>query len=160
MTEPIHVTDAAAHLRQLDEVAHRLAHAARRAGAAPRAGADRARRRPGRCRRPGLQGVGPAHQPGRGDPRELAGPADRDVLRARVEPGPARDQTVCARRNRQPGDRRPGLHDGQHGNRNRPGLRPTHRPARQAGWLEGETLHGSLWRAGLPRTMRPEAAVH
>jgi hydroxymethylglutaryl-CoA lyase len=27
-----------------------------------------------------------------------------------------------------------------------------------AGWLEGETLHGSLWRAGLPRTMRPEAA--
>jgi hydroxymethylglutaryl-CoA lyase len=27
-----------------------------------------------------------------------------------------------------------------------------------AGWLEGETLHGSLWRAGLPKTMRPEAA--
>ena len=25
-----------------------------------------------------------------------------------------------------------------------------------AGWLEGETLHGSLWRAGLPRTMRAE----
>jgi hydroxymethylglutaryl-CoA lyase len=25
-----------------------------------------------------------------------------------------------------------------------------------AGWLEGETLHGSLWRAGLPRTMRRE----
>ncbi|MBA2675058.1 hydroxymethylglutaryl-CoA lyase [Ramlibacter sp.] len=25
-----------------------------------------------------------------------------------------------------------------------------------AGWLEGETLHGSLWRAGLPRTMRPQ----
>ncbi|MGZ5182426.1 MAG: hydroxymethylglutaryl-CoA lyase [Ramlibacter sp.] len=25
-----------------------------------------------------------------------------------------------------------------------------------AGWLEGETLHGSLWRAGLPRTMRGE----
>ncbi len=24
-----------------------------------------------------------------------------------------------------------------------------------AGWLEGETLHGSLWRSGLPRTMRP-----
>jgi hydroxymethylglutaryl-CoA lyase len=24
-----------------------------------------------------------------------------------------------------------------------------------AGWLEGETLHGTLWRAGLPRTMRP-----
>ena len=24
------------------------------------------------------------------------------------------------------------------------------------GWLEGETLHGSLWRAGLPKTMRPE----
>jgi len=23
-----------------------------------------------------------------------------------------------------------------------------------AGWLEGETLHGSLWRAGLPKTMR------
>ncbi|MES2937217.1 MAG: hydroxymethylglutaryl-CoA lyase [Pseudomonadota bacterium] len=28
---------------------------------------------------------------------------------------------------------------------------------RLAGWLEGETLHGSLWRAGLPRTMRREA---
>jgi hydroxymethylglutaryl-CoA lyase len=26
-----------------------------------------------------------------------------------------------------------------------------------AGWLEGEALHGSLWRAGLPRTMRHEA---
>jgi len=26
--------------------------------------------------------------------------------------------------------------------------------ARLAHWLEGETLHGSLWRAGLPRTMR------
>ena len=24
-----------------------------------------------------------------------------------------------------------------------------------AGWLAGETLHGTLWRAGLPRTMRP-----
>jgi hydroxymethylglutaryl-CoA lyase len=29
-----------------------------------------------------------------------------------------------------------------------------------AGWLEGETLHGSLWRAGLPKTMLREAAVH
>jgi hydroxymethylglutaryl-CoA lyase len=28
-----------------------------------------------------------------------------------------------------------------------------------AGWLEGETLHGSLWRAGLPKTMRPAAAI-
>jgi hydroxymethylglutaryl-CoA lyase len=27
-----------------------------------------------------------------------------------------------------------------------------------ARWLEGETLHGSIWRAGLPRTMRKEAA--
>ena len=27
-----------------------------------------------------------------------------------------------------------------------------------AGWLEGETLHGTLWRAGLPRTMRVGAA--
>ncbi|MEP6773467.1 MAG: hydroxymethylglutaryl-CoA lyase [Polaromonas sp.] len=26
---------------------------------------------------------------------------------------------------------------------------------RVAGWLEGETLHGTLWRAGLPKTMRP-----
>lgn len=30
--------------------------------------------------------------------------------------------------------------------------------ARLARWLEGETLHGTLWRAGLPRTMQPEAA--
>lgn len=28
---------------------------------------------------------------------------------------------------------------------------------RLAGWLDGETLHGSLWRAGLPRTMRMAA---
>ena len=27
-----------------------------------------------------------------------------------------------------------------------------------AGWLEGETLHGTLWRAGLPKTMRAGAA--
>lgn len=31
--------------------------------------------------------------------------------------------------------------------------------ARLAQWLEGETLHGTLWRAGLPRTMRPDAAM-
>jgi hydroxymethylglutaryl-CoA lyase len=30
--------------------------------------------------------------------------------------------------------------------------------AQVAQWLDGETLHGTLWRAGLPRTMRPEAA--
>lgn len=29
---------------------------------------------------------------------------------------------------------------------------------RVAGWLEGETLHGTLWRAGLPKTMRASAA--
>jgi hydroxymethylglutaryl-CoA lyase len=29
---------------------------------------------------------------------------------------------------------------------------------RVAGWLEGETLHGTLWRAGLPKTMRISAA--
>ncbi len=29
--------------------------------------------------------------------------------------------------------------------------------ARLASWLEGETLHGTLWRAGLPKTMRPPA---
>ena len=28
-----------------------------------------------------------------------------------------------------------------------------------AGWLEGESLHGTLWRAGLPKTMRPAAAT-
>ena len=28
-----------------------------------------------------------------------------------------------------------------------------------ARWLQGETLHGTLWRAGLPRTMREEAAA-
>jgi hydroxymethylglutaryl-CoA lyase len=30
---------------------------------------------------------------------------------------------------------------------------------RVAGWLDGETLHGTLWRAGLPRTMKPTAAT-
>ena len=24
---------------------------------------------------------------------------------------------------------------------------------RVAGWLEGETLHGTLWKAGLPKTL-------
>ncbi len=28
-----------------------------------------------------------------------------------------------------------------------------------AGWLDGETLHGALWRAGLPKTWTAEAAV-
>ncbi|MFL6692926.1 MAG: hydroxymethylglutaryl-CoA lyase [Ramlibacter sp.] len=28
---------------------------------------------------------------------------------------------------------------------------------KMAGWLEGEALHGSLWRAGLPKTMRATA---
>jgi len=28
-----------------------------------------------------------------------------------------------------------------------------------AGWLEGESLHGALWRAGLPKTMRPAATM-
>jgi hydroxymethylglutaryl-CoA lyase len=28
-----------------------------------------------------------------------------------------------------------------------------------AGWLDGETLHGTLWRAGLPKTMRREAPL-
>ena len=27
-----------------------------------------------------------------------------------------------------------------------------------AGWLEGETLHGVLWRAGLPKTTRRRAS--
>jgi hydroxymethylglutaryl-CoA lyase len=31
--------------------------------------------------------------------------------------------------------------------------------ARLARWLEGETLHGTLWRAGLPKTMRPQPAL-
>jgi hydroxymethylglutaryl-CoA lyase len=29
--------------------------------------------------------------------------------------------------------------------------------AKVAGWLDGEALHGALWRAGLPKTMRDEA---
>ena len=29
--------------------------------------------------------------------------------------------------------------------------------AKVAHWLQGETLHGTLWRAGLPKTMRPDA---
>ena len=31
--------------------------------------------------------------------------------------------------------------------------------AKLARWLEGETLHGTLWRAGLPRTMKERAAA-
>jgi hydroxymethylglutaryl-CoA lyase len=30
---------------------------------------------------------------------------------------------------------------------------------RLATWLQGETLHGSLWRAGLPRTMLPSGTA-
>ncbi|RYY83132.1 MAG: hydroxymethylglutaryl-CoA lyase, partial [Comamonadaceae bacterium] len=29
-----------------------------------------------------------------------------------------------------------------------------------AGWLQGEPTHGSVWRAGLPRTMQAREAVH
>jgi hydroxymethylglutaryl-CoA lyase len=29
--------------------------------------------------------------------------------------------------------------------------------AQVAQWLDGETLHGALWRAGLPRTMKETA---
>jgi hydroxymethylglutaryl-CoA lyase len=32
--------------------------------------------------------------------------------------------------------------------------------ARIARWLEGETLHGSVWRAGLPRTMKNQESAH
>jgi hydroxymethylglutaryl-CoA lyase len=31
--------------------------------------------------------------------------------------------------------------------------------ARVAQWLEGETLHGTLWRAGLPKTLEGAAAA-
>ena len=31
---------------------------------------------------------------------------------------------------------------------------------RVAGWLEGETLHGSLWRAGLPKTIERAPTAH
>jgi hydroxymethylglutaryl-CoA lyase len=31
---------------------------------------------------------------------------------------------------------------------------------RVAGWLDGEPTHGSMWRAGLPKTFRPAAAAH
>lgn len=30
--------------------------------------------------------------------------------------------------------------------------------AKVASWLDGEELHGTLWRAGLPKTMRPATA--
>jgi hydroxymethylglutaryl-CoA lyase len=30
--------------------------------------------------------------------------------------------------------------------------------AKVAGWLAGEQTHGTIWKAGLPRTMKPEAA--
>jgi hydroxymethylglutaryl-CoA lyase len=32
--------------------------------------------------------------------------------------------------------------------------------AKVAGWLQGETLHGSVWRAGLPKTMQTPEAAH
>jgi hydroxymethylglutaryl-CoA lyase len=31
--------------------------------------------------------------------------------------------------------------------------------AQVAGWLQGETLHGTLWRAGLPKTLMPSVSV-
>ena len=46
--------------------------------------ARRARERPGRHRRPGVEGLGPAHQPQRGDAVEHAEPPDRDLLGARA----------------------------------------------------------------------------
>jgi len=32
--------------------------------------------------------------------------------------------------------------------------------AKVAGWLQGETLHGSVWRAGLPKTMQAKEVAH
>jgi hydroxymethylglutaryl-CoA lyase len=32
--------------------------------------------------------------------------------------------------------------------------------ARLAGWLQGETLHGTLWRAGLPKTLATNPESH
>jgi hydroxymethylglutaryl-CoA lyase len=32
--------------------------------------------------------------------------------------------------------------------------------AKVAGWLQGEALHGSVWRAGLPKTMQAKEAAH
>lgn len=32
--------------------------------------------------------------------------------------------------------------------------------AKVAGWLQGETLHGSVWRAGLPKTMQQAEVAH
>jgi hydroxymethylglutaryl-CoA lyase len=33
---------------------------------------------------------------------------------------------------------------------------PKRKPrAKVAGWLSGEALHGTLWRAGLPKTLAP-----
>jgi hydroxymethylglutaryl-CoA lyase len=29
-----------------------------------------------------------------------------------------------------------------------------------AGWLAGETLHGNLWRAGLPKGLAPASTAH
>jgi hydroxymethylglutaryl-CoA lyase len=31
--------------------------------------------------------------------------------------------------------------------------------AKVASWLPGETLHGTLWLSGLPKTLNPSAAV-
>jgi hydroxymethylglutaryl-CoA lyase len=31
---------------------------------------------------------------------------------------------------------------------------------RVAGWLDGETLHGALWRAGLPKTVAAVRVAH
>ena len=31
--------------------------------------------------------------------------------------------------------------------------------AKVAGWLDGETLHGTLWRAGLPKSFHPQATL-
>ena len=68
-------------------------------------------------------------------------------------PGRHRRLPACARRQRQRVERRPGLHAGQHG-RGPASTSPQLLALRQrvAGWLVGETLHGSLWQAGLPKT--------
>ena len=66
---------------------------------------------------------------------------------------------ACAGRERQRVERRPGLHARRHGHRNRHRhSRACWRCARSvAGWLEGETLHGALWRAGLAQDLRSAA---
>ena len=89
--------------------------------------------------------------------RRVAG--RRTALRCHA--GRHRRMSACARRERQRRDRRRRLSVREHGNFHGVDFdKLISLRRRVAGWLDGEALHGSLWRAGLPKTVDTARVPH